>query len=176
MTEEQPVGCRRGLLQRTIGRMRFAVPGSFLYDLRTQGNAERYYDDDGENWREYYICAVKTDGAAQIRPEPFARQTVLRTEEFSQGEMRGKLAVYKPSSRQLPGKPAVTKSVLVGESLAFERQELPQTGEERGESIAYTVAAQIAYKDQLTIVSITSGRAVDEEWAIGLIRRVEAAD
>ena len=38
---------------------------------------------------------------------------------------------------------------------------------------AYTVAAQIVYRDQLTIVSITSGRAEDEAWAIDLIRKVE---
>lgn len=172
MTEEQPVGCRRGLLQRTIGRMRFAVPGSFLYDLQTQGNSERYYDESDGNRRDYYICAVKTEGDAQIRPEPFERETVLRTEEFAAGGAIGKLAVYKPSKRPLPGKPAVTNAVLVGESLAFRRGE-PQEDTGLKESIAYTVAAQIAYRDQLTIVSITSGRAEDEAWAIDLIRKVE---
>ena len=35
------------------------------------------------------------------------------------------------------------------------------------------MAAQIVYRDQLTIVSITSGRAEDEAWAIDLIRKVE---
>ena len=148
------------------------MPGSFLYDLQTQGNSERYYDESDGNRRDYYICAVKTEGDAQIRPEPFERETVLRTEEFAAGGVTGKLAVYKPSKRPLPGKPAVTNAVLVGESLAFRRGE-PQEDTGLKESIAYTVAAQIAYRDQLTIVSITSGRAEDEAWAIDLIRKVE---
>ena len=97
---------------------------------------------------------------------------MLRTEEFTAGGVTGKLAVYKPSKRPLPGKPAVTNAVLVGESLAFRRGE-PQEDTGLKESIAYTVAAQIAYRDQLTIVSITSGRAEDEAWAIDLIRKVE---
>ena len=175
MVEEQPLGCRRGLLYRTIGCVRFAVPGSFLYDLRTQGNAERYYDEEDGAWREYYICAVKTEEEAQIRQEPFARETVERTEEFVSGKLRGKIAVYKPGKRRLPGKPAVTKAVLVGESLAFERPEAIDQ-EERPEETSYTIAAQIAYKNQLTIVSISSGQAVDEAWAIGLIRRIEALE
>ena len=66
----------------------------------------------------------------------------------------------------------MTDAVLVGESLAFRRGE-PQEDTGLKESIAYTVAAQIVYRDQLTIVSITSGRAEDEAWAIDLIRKVE---
>ena len=41
---------------------------------------------------------------------------------------------------------------------------------------SYTIAAQIAYKNQLTIVSISSGQAVDDAWAMDLIRRVEALE
>lgn len=176
MTLEQPVGCRRGLLNRTIGCMRFAVPGSFLYDVRTQGNAERYYDVDAEDWHEYYICAVQTEEAAQIRREPYERDSVLRCEEFREGEMKGKLAVYKPSRRMIPERPAVTKAVLVGDGLSIDRGvEAAEAGAGREQTV-YTIAAQIAYKNQLTIVSISSGREVDEEWAIGLIRQVEAAD
>ena len=118
---------------------------------------------------------MKTEEEAQIRQEPFARETVERTEEFVSGKLRGKIAVYKPGKRRLPGKPAVTKAVLVGESLAFERPEAVDQ-EERPEETSYTIAAQIAYKNQLTIVSISSGQAVDEAWAIGLIRRIEALE
>ena len=173
MTEIQPVGCRRGLLYRTIGRLRFAVPGYFLYDARAMGNAERYFDAGEKDWHEYYICAIKTQEAAQIREEPFLRDTVLRTREFTRGTLRGKMAVYRPMRKTRPSRPDLTDSVLVGEQVArsFTRQKEP--GQELEEDV-YTVAAQIAYLDQLTIVSISSNQAVDVDWAAGLIEKIQA--
>ena len=120
MTEEQPVGCRRGLLQRTIGRMRFAVPGSFLYDLQTQETPSAIM------MRAMETAGITTSARSrprgtQIRPEPFERETVLRTEEFAAGGVTGSL---RSTSRQIGRcreKPAVTNAVLVGESLAFRR-------------------------------------------------------
>ena len=98
MVREEPIGCRRGLLYRTIGLMRFAVPGSFLYDMRAQGNSERYYDGESVGWHEYYICAVRTEGhEAAIRQEPFARETVERTESYEERGMQVKIAYYRPS-------------------------------------------------------------------------------
>ena len=47
------VGCRKELLFRTIGSLRFAVPGSYLYDGTRQGNSERYYDGWAENSHDY---------------------------------------------------------------------------------------------------------------------------
>ncbi|MEG0566495.1 MAG: hypothetical protein RR590_09800, partial [Hungatella sp.] len=44
------IGCRRRLLYRTIGNLCFAVPGNFLYDYKTTGNAERYYDGREKDW------------------------------------------------------------------------------------------------------------------------------
>ena len=188
MVEEEPIGCRRGLLYRTIGLMRFAVPGSFLYDMRAAGNSERYYDGEKEGWHEYYICAVRTAGhEAVIRQEPFARETVARTEEYSDRGMKVKIAYYRPSRGKGYGAPRVERTVLIGEQLAWERS---GTGDSenalgsaqkdkdtrRPEDWVYTIAAQIAYQDQLTIVSINFGGAADEEWARELIRRIEPAD
>ena len=173
MVREEPIGCRRGLLYRTIGLMRFAVPGSFLYDMRAQGNSERYYDGESVGWHEYYICAVRTEGhEAAIRQEPFARETVERTESYEERGMQVKIAYYRPSRGNGYGAPRVERAVLIGEQLAWESEK----DDGRPEDWVYTIAAQIAYKDQLTIVSISCSGAADEKWAREMIRRVEPAE
>ena len=175
MIKEGRIGCRRGLLYRTIGVMRFAVPGSFLYDMRAGGNSERYYDGEKTGWHEYYICGVRTEGQkAVIRQEPFGKETVERTEEFSRGEMQIKIAYYRPSRGEGCGVPRVDRTVLVGEQVAWEPSS-PQLRKEqkRQEDWVYTIAAQIAYRDQLTIVSISFGGKKDENWARELILKVE---
>ena len=68
----------------------------------------------------------------------------------------------------------VDRTVLVGEQVAWEPSS-PQLRKEqkRQEDWVYTIAAQIAYRDQLTIVSISFGGKKDENWARGLILKVE---
>ena len=78
------------------------------------------------------------------------------------------------------------RAVLIGEQLAWESageenaSVLDGAGKEkddgRPEDWVYTIAAQIAYKDQLTIVSISCSGAADEKWAREMIRRVEPAE
>ena len=64
--------------------------------------------------------------------------------------------------------------MLVGEQVAWEPSS-PQLRKEqkRQEDWVYTIAAQIAYRDQLTIVSISFGGKKDENWARELILKVE---
>ena len=152
MVREEPIGCRRGLLYRTIGLMRFAVPGSFLYDMRAQGNSERYYDGESVGWHEYYICAVRTeDHEAAIRQEPFARETVERTESYEERGMQVKIAYYRPSRGNGYGAPRVERAVLIGEQLAWESageenaSVLDGAGKEKDEAIRAFARAYFAF-------------------------------
>ena len=87
-----------------------------------------------------------------------------------------KIAYYRPSRGNGVGAPKVERTVLVGEQVACEPAE-PETGqgEKRQEDWVYTIAAQIAYRDQLTIVSVSFAGAADEDWARELILKVEPA-
>lgn len=138
------IGCRRGLLFRTIGCMRFAVPGHFLYDAKAAGHSEHYYDGDEKSPRDYYICAVDTGEPAVFQEEPFQKSRIKEIQEFCAGPAKGKLAVYQPDDRTTTAE--------------------------------YSVAAQIIYKTQLTIISIHYHNPGDFGWAADLIRKVRTID
>ena len=93
------IGCRRGLLFRTIGCMRFAVPGNFLYDAAVRGNSERYYDGQRAGGHDYYICAVNTPEEAAFQEAPFHKDNVREVREFTAGPAKGRIAVYEPEER-----------------------------------------------------------------------------
>lgn len=137
----EQVGCRRGLLYRTIGNARFAVPGSFLYDTRAAGHSERYFDGLKDGWHDYYICAMTTQSRADFKEEPFQKNNILKTLEFKAGKGRGKIAVYHPAEKE-------------------------------GKKI-YTVAAQVIFEHQITIISISADKPEGQEWALDLVKRVE---
>lgn len=141
--KEIEIGCRKGLLFRTIGCMRFAVPGNYLYDPNSRGNSERYYDGMQKDGREFYICAVNTPQDAAFQEEPFQKDTVQEVQEFQSGETKGKIAIYRPAERD-------------------------------GRTVR-SVAAQVIYKNQMTIVSINYENPEDQQWAVDLIKKVRTA-
>lgn len=142
--KEITIGCRRGLLFRTIGCMRFAVPGNFLYDTAARGNSERYYEGLEKEGQDYYICAINTQGDAVFQEAPFQKDTVKEVREFRTGQARGKIAVYQP--------------------------------EEKDGKQVYAVAAQVVYKNQMTIISIHYDDPGDQEWAFNLIQKIETIE
>ena len=93
------VGCRKELLFRTIGSLRFAVPGSYLYDGTRQGNSERYYDGWAENSHDYYICAMNLEHEARFENRPFEKEEVERVIDYERDSLRGRIAVYHPRQR-----------------------------------------------------------------------------
>lgn len=133
MVLEAPIGCRRGIVYRRLGRIIFGLPGSFLQEQR--GRGKRYYDGG----REFCIWAVETQGEARIRRGLFDQEDLERTEELVREGLSMRLAFYRP---------------------------VPVLGEAR------TVSAQIAYKDQLTTVSISGD---GEEWAREMLGRIAPA-
>lgn len=144
LAQEVEIGCRKGLLFRTIGCMRFAVPGSFLYDSVRGGNSERYYDGKKKDGHDYYICALNTEHDASFQEQPFKKDNIKEVMEFDSGLARCKVAVYLPETRD--GK------------------------------TTYAVAAQIIYKNQITIISIHYENPKDQEWALNLIRKVQTIE
>ena len=90
------IGCRKGLLFRTIGCMRFAVPGTYLYDNRQQGNGQRYYDGRNQNNHDYYICAVHMSGQADFYEASFEKKNIEQVLEFTKDGVKYKVAVYHP--------------------------------------------------------------------------------
>lgn len=142
--KEIEIGCRKGLLFRTIGCMRFAVPGNYLYDSNSRGNSERYYDGKNKDGHEFYICALNTRGEASFQEAPFQKDTVQEVQEFQSGGTKGKIAVYRPMEKD-------------------------------GKTV-HSVAAQMIYKNQMTIVSINYENPEDRAWAFDLIRRVQAVE
>ncbi|WP_432626581.1 hypothetical protein [Brotaphodocola sp.] len=144
LPRDAQVGCRKGLLFRTIGSLRFAVPGNYLYDGTRQGNSERYYDGKAEGGHDYYICAMNLEHEAEFENQPFEQSRVERVIDFEHGGLRGRVAIYRPRQKD-------------------------------GET-SYEVAAQILYKNQMTIVSVRYQNPSEENWAIDLIRRVEVIE
>lgn len=96
----EEIGCRKGLLFRTIGCMQFAVPGHYLYDARERGNTEHYYDGLKQGGHDYYICAIRTTNAAEFQETSFQRDNVERVLEFTSGDAVGKMAVYRPNAQK----------------------------------------------------------------------------
>ncbi len=141
LAQEIDIGCRKGLLFRTIGRMQFAVPGNFLHDDARGGNAERYYDGQMQGGHDYYICAVNTEYEACFQEHSFKKDNVQETLEFEHRKAKYKVAVYTP-------------------------------GEREGKTVC-SVAAQVIYKNQMTVISIYYENPNDQTWAINLIRKVE---
>lgn len=92
---EIQIGCRKGILYRTLGAVRFALPGNFLYDSSKKGNSDRYYDGLEENGREYYICAVHTSGKAVLQEEVFKRDDIEEVITIEAGGAQGKAARYR---------------------------------------------------------------------------------
>lgn len=141
---EGEIGCRKGLLYHVIGSMRFAVPGNFLYDVKSQGNSERYYDGRKSGWHDYYICAVNTEGDAQFLEESFHKENILHVTDFTSRQAQGRVAEYQPAKRA---------GVMV-----------------------FTLSAQIIYKNQLTIVSISYDDPRQKEWSVDLIKKIQTID
>lgn len=144
LSREVVIGCRRGLLFRTIGCMRFAVPGNFLYDAKRRGNADRYYDGNGEDEHDYYICAINTDQDAHFQEESFRKERIKEVQEFDSGQAKCKVAVYQPVIKD-------------------------------GRTV-YEVSAQVIYKSQMTIITISYEKPEEQEWALDLIRKVRTID
>ncbi|MFR5601463.1 MAG: hypothetical protein ACLTKI_03470 [Lachnospiraceae bacterium] len=91
-------GMPEGLVYHTIGCLRFAVPGSFLYDGHP-GSLERYHDGLEKHWHEYYICALQGDGDVCFQEALFQKDIVTRIVEIQLGAARGKMAVCRPTQR-----------------------------------------------------------------------------
>lgn len=94
--EQVMIGCRRGMLLRAIGCLRFAVPGYFLYDTGRHGHVEHYYDGGQYGGHDYYICALNTEQQAGFQETPFEKDGVEAVHEFQVGEAQGRIAVYQP--------------------------------------------------------------------------------
>ncbi|MGL5436493.1 MAG: hypothetical protein ACRDBO_14010 [Lachnospiraceae bacterium] len=138
---ELDIGCRKGLLFRTIGCIRFAVPGNFLYDAAMKGHSEHYYDGIRQDAHDYYICAIHTEHQADFQEAPFQKDSVTAVHEFRAGNARGKIAVYQP--------------------------------EDKDGVVSHSIAAQIIYKNQITIISIHYKNSEDYSWAMDLIQKVQ---
>lgn len=100
LSREVAIGCRKGLLFRTIGCMRFAVPGNFLYDASRRGSAERYYDGSERDSHDYYICAINTEQEAGFQEQSFQKDRIREVQEFTSGQARCKVAVYQPAIKE----------------------------------------------------------------------------
>lgn len=111
LAAENTIGCRKGLLFRTIGCLRFAVPGHFLYDTGKLGKSERYYDGNQDSGYNYYICAVQCPEEAGFWEDSFKKDSVADVIDFCAGAARGKMAVYKPVEKQ--GKTVYTVSAQI---------------------------------------------------------------
>ncbi len=138
------IGCRRGLVFRTIGCVRFAVPGNFLYDASWRGHSEHYYDGSGSDAHDYYIFAFQTENLTAFQEISFENARVDSIHDFKAGGARGKMAVYLP--------------------------------QEKDGIVIYSVAAQIIYKNQITIISISYENTEDRGWAMDLIQKVQTID
>lgn len=112
LAQEVEIGCRKGLLFRTIGCMRFAVPGSFLYDSARRGNSERYYDGREKGGHDYYICALNTEREASFQEQPFRKDNIKEVLEFDSGNAKCKVAVYLPEEKDGKAVYAVAAQVI----------------------------------------------------------------
>lgn len=99
MPMDYPVGCRKELIYRTIGKMRFALPGHYLYDTTSVRNSEKYYDGLADGWHEFYICAVNTKEKAQFQEQAYNHDNIKQVIDFEAGKASGKIAVYRAKER-----------------------------------------------------------------------------
>lgn len=162
----EKIGCRRGLLYRSIGNLMFAVPGHYLYDGESKGNAERYYDGNEQGWHDYYICGVQTKAMADFQETSFQQREVRKVIEFSVMPGMGEKELHFGGA----GKTIETEAEMkMGEAMGKIAVYSPKM--RNGRNI-YTVAAQIICGHQMTVISISTDIEKDQKMAVELIKKV----
>lgn len=99
MQVDFPIGCRKDFVYRTIGKIRFALPGHYLYESTAARNSEKYYDGKESGWHEFYICAISMKEQAQLQEQAFQKADIKQVITAEFGKAVGKIAVYSPKVR-----------------------------------------------------------------------------
>lgn len=140
------VNSRKRLIYRKLGRIKFPVPGSFLFDHMGKNGMDHYYDGEGYGGHDYYIYAIAIEerGPAVFKEPWFLQGTPVETYEFDVGEAKAKAVFYEP--------------------------------EEREGTMLYNFSAQVLYKEQRTNINITSRSPDEREWTLDLVRKIRIID
>ena len=140
------VGCRKRLIYRKLGKVKFPLPGSFIFEEKPRNGMDHYYDGEGYGDHDYYIygVAIEARGAADFKEAWFTQGVPQETVEFETGEVRAKAVFYEPEE---------TEGVTL-----------------------YNCSAQVLYQEQRTNIHITSRSPGEKEWALELVKKIRITE
>ena len=146
MPRDVEAGCRKHLIYRKLGKVKFPLPGSFIFDEKPCNGMDHYYDGEGYGGHDYYIygVAIEARGQAAFKEAWFTKGTPEETVEFEMGEAKAKVVFYEPEAAE-------------GITL-------------------YHCSAQVLYQEQRTNIHITSRKPGEKEWTLELVKKIRITE
>ena len=146
LSRELFVGCRRHLIYRKLGNMKFCMPGSFMFDENCRNGMDHYYDGVEYGGHDLYIYAVVlgTGGTSKFKKAWFEQGTPEEEFLFDVDKGKGKAVFYAP--------------------------------EEKDGEVLYNMSAQVLYKEQRTNINITCRKPGEMEWALDLVKKITISE
>lgn len=101
LSRELFVGCRRHLIYRKLGNMKFCMPGSFMFDENCRNGMDHYYDGVEYGGHDLYIYAVVlgTGGTSKFKKHGSSRGRRKRSSCLMWIKEREKRSFMRPKRR-----------------------------------------------------------------------------